>query len=334
MYNDIKVFIMELKIGNVLLKSNVIVAPLAGYTNKVYREIMHKAGAGMVCCEMVSAKGLFYENKKTFDMLEVGDEGVCSMQIFGYEVSDLVNAAKILDKETKCDIIDINMGCPVKKVTATGAGSSLLKDVNHIYDIVKAVCDNVQKPVTVKIRAGWDHNHINCVEVAKAIEKGGASAIIIHGRTKSDLYTGKCNLDYIKMVKDAVSIPVIGNGDIKSYDDALKMIEYTKCDGIMIGRASLGNPWLISEIVAKLDGKEYIMPTNKDKIDMLIYHFNELVKLKGKKIAVLEMRSMAGWYVKGMKNIKEYKRALVNVKTKDEFLELIDIYLVGEASND
>lgn len=321
---------MELKIGNVTLKSNVIVAPLAGYTNKVYREIMHDAGAGMVCCEMVSAKGLLYENQKTFDMLEVGDEGICSMQIFGFEVSDMVNAAIILDKETKCDIIDINMGCPVKKVTTTGAGSSLLKDVNHIYDIVKAVCENVSKPVTVKIRAGWDHTHINCAEVAKAAERAGASAIIIHGRTKTDLYSGKCNLDYIKMVKEAVNIPVIGNGDIKSYEDAIRMMEYTKCDGVMIGRASLGNPWLISEIVARLDGKEYKLPTNQDKINMLVHHFNELVNLKGEKLAVLEIRSMAGWYVKGMKDTKEYKRALVSVKTKEEFLDLIDKYLMNK----
>ena len=318
---------MELKIKNITLPSKVIVAPLAGYTNKVYREIMHKAKAGMVCCEMVSAKGLLYENKKTFEMLEIGDEGICSMQLFGPEVEDLVKAAIILDKETKCDIIDINMGCPVKKVYTTGAGSALLKDPLHIYEIVKAVCDNVAKPVTVKIRAGWDKQHINCDQVAKACEKAGASAIIIHGRTKADLYSGKVNLDYIKMVKDAVSIPVIGNGDIKSYEDAIRMMEYTGCDGVMIGRATLGNPWLVEEIVDKMEGIEYKKPTDKEKIDMLVYHFNELVKLKGEKIAVLEMRSMASWYVKGMKNVKEYKRALVNVKTKDEFLSLIDQYL-------
>lgn len=318
---------MELKIRDLVLPSKVIVAPLAGYTNKVYREIMHKAKAGMVCCEMVSAKGLLYENKKTFEMLTIGDEGICSMQLFGSDVNDLVKAAIILDKETKCDIIDINMGCPVKKVYTTGAGSALLKDPNHIYDIVKAVCDNVSKPVTVKIRAGWDHQHINCVEVAKMAQKAGASAIIIHGRTKSDLYSGKVNLDYIKMVKENVSIPVIGNGDIKSYEDAMQMMNYTGCDGVMIGRATLGNPWLVEEIVCKIEGIDYKKPTNQEKIDMLIYHFNELVKLKGEKLAVLEMRSMAGWYVKGMENIKEYKRALVSVKTKDEFLKLIDEYL-------
>lgn len=319
---------MELKIKNITLPSNIIVAPLAGYTNKVYREIMHKALAGMVCCEMVSAKGLLYENKKTFEMLEIGDEGVCSMQLFGSEVDDLVKAAIILDKETKCDVIDINMGCPVKKVYSTGAGSALLKDPKHIYEIVKAVCNSVSKPVTVKIRTGWDHQHINCGEVAKAIEKAGASAIIIHGRTKSDLYSGKVNLDYIKMVKEAVKIPVIGNGDIKSYEDAVHMMEYTGCDGVMIGRATLGNPWLVEEIVTRMKGLDYKKPTDKEKINMLVYHFNELVKLKGEKIAVLEMRSMAGWYVKGMKNIKEYKRALVSVKTKEEFLDLIDKYLI------
>ena len=325
---------MEFKIGNLTLPSRVFVAPLAGYTNKVYREIMHQFKAGMVASEMVSAKGLLYDNKKTFEMLDVGDEGICSMQLFGSEVDDLVKAAIILDCETKCDIIDINMGCPVKKVYTTGAGSALLKDPKHIYEIVKAVCENVSKPVTVKIRAGWDHQHINCAEVARMAEKAGASAIIIHGRTKSDLYSGKVNLDYIKMVKDAVKIPVIGNGDIKSYEDAIQMMEYTGCDAVMIGRATLGNPWLIEEIVSKMEGLPYEAPTDDDKIQMLIYHFNELVKLKGEKLAVLEMRSMAGWYVKGMDNVKEYKRALVSVKTKDEFLELIDKYLIGRKQND
>ena len=320
---------MKLRIGNLELKSNVICAPLAGYTNKVYREIMHQAGSGMECAEMVSAKGLMYDNKKTFEMLEVGENEVCSMQIFGSEVDDLVNAAKILDKDTKCSVIDINMGCPVHKVTCTGAGASLLKSPNHIYEIVKAVCDNVHKPVTVKIRAGWDHLHINCIEVSKLIEQAGASAIIIHGRTKSDLYSGKVNLDYIKMVKEAVSIPVIGNGDIKSYEDAIKMIEYTHCDGVAIGRGCLGNPWLISEIVAKMNGRDYVYPSNKEKIETLIDHFEKLVLLKGEKIAVLEMRSMASWYVKGMPNAKEFKRALVSVKTKKEFLDIIDKYLLN-----
>ena len=325
---------MELKIKNITLPSRVIVAPLAGYTNKVYREIMHAHKAGMVCCEMVSAKGLLYENQKTFDMLEIGDEGICSMQIFGSTPEDLVVAAKILDKETKCDIIDINMGCPVKKVTSTGAGSALMKDPKLVYEIVKAVTSNVSKPVTVKIRAGWDHKSINCDVIAKAAEAGGASMITIHGRTRSDLYSGKVNLDYIKMVKEAVSIPVIGNGDIKSYEDAIKMMEYTGCDGVMIGRATLGNPWLIDDIVSRMEGLPFNKPTKSDKINMLTYHFNQLVKLKGEKIAVLEMRSMAGWYVKGMKNVKEYKRALVNVKTKEEFLDLIDKYLMSGEYND
>lgn len=325
---------MGLKIGNLELSSRVIVAPLAGYTNKVYREIMHQFNAGMVCCEMVSAKGLLYDNKKTIEMLEVGDEGICSMQLFGSSPDEMAKAAIILDKSTRCDVIDINMGCPVKKVVSTGAGSALLKDPKLVYEIVKKVVDSVNKPVTVKIRAGWDHKSINCDLVAKAIEKAGASGIVIHGRTKTDMYSGKVNLDYIKMVKDAVSIPVIGNGDIKCYDDAIKMMEYTGCDGVMIGRATLGNPWLVQEIVSKMEGSTYIQPTKIQKIEMMKHHFDELVKLKGERIAVLEMRSMAGWYVKAMKNVKEYKRALVNVKTKEEFLELIDKYLLVKEEND
>lgn len=310
-------------IGNIQIKGKVILAPLAGYTNMVYRKIMKQAGASLVYSEMISAKGLLYDNDKTWDLTIVdSDEHPVSLQLFGGEVDDLVKASILIDKESKGDIIDLNMGCPVKKVLKANSGAYLLQDVVNIEKIVSAVVKAVSKPVTVKIRAGWDHNHINCVEVAQACERAGASAIAIHGRTKSDLYHGKVNLDYIKMVKDSVKIPVIGNGDIKSLNDAINMLEYTNVDAIMIGRGSLGNPWLISEIDAYLQGKPYTPPTKQEKINVMLKHLQNLIALKGEKLAILEMRSLAAWYVKGFSNSKEFRQRLKDINTYLEFQEI------------
>lgn len=318
------------KIKDVEIKNKIVVAPMAGYTNMVYRNIAKQMGVGLVYTEMVSAKGLVYDNDKTKEMLKISDiEHPVSVQLFGGEVEDLVKAAIYIDKYTDADIIDFNMGCPVKKVLKSNAGSKLLQNSDYIYEIVKSVVDNVSKPVTVKIRAGWDHNSINCVEVAKKAELAGASAIAIHGRTKSDLYRGKVNLDYIKMVKDNVNIPVIGNGDIKSIEDAVKMIEYTNCDGIMIGRGGLGNPWLLRDLVDYFGGNELKShPTNEEKITMLRYHLDELVRLKGEKIAILEMRSLASWYTKGFPSGKEFRQKLVKINTHNEFIDLVNTLLV------
>lgn len=315
-------------IKDIDIKGKIVLAPMAGYTNKVYRKIAKEMGASLVYSEMVSSKGLIFENKKTFEMIDVGhDESPVSLQLFGGDVDEMIQAAKIIDKESDCDIIDINMGCPVKKVLKANSGSCLLLDVKKIEDMVRGVVNAVSKPVSVKIRAGWDHSSINVASVAKAIERAGASVIAVHGRTKSDLYRGHVNLDYIKMAKESVSIPVIGNGDIKSVADAIKMLEYTKCDAIMIGRGTFGNPWLIKEIYAYLNNEEFTPPTKQEKIDMLLRHFNDLVKLKGEKIAILEMRSLAAWYVKGFVNSKEFKQKLVYIKTIDEFYEIVKLYL-------
>lgn len=319
-----------MKIGNINIDGKVVLAPLAGYTNKVYRTIMKETGASLVYSEMVSAKGLLYDNDKTWELLQVDEnEHPMGLQLFGSDPQEMAAAAKILDQNTACDIIDINMGCPVRKVLKAYSGSYLLKDTTLIYDIVSNVVKSVHKPVTVKFRAGWDHQQINCVEVAQTLERAGASAIMIHGRTKSDLYSGKVNLDYIKMVKDSVKIPVIGNGDIKSLDDAIKMIDYTKVDAIAIGRGSLGNPWLIEEIDCYFKNKQYTPPTRDDKIKMLLRHFNDLIALKGEKIAVLEMRSLASWYVKGFSFSKEFKQKLVYVKNKVEMMNIINDYLIN-----
>ena len=316
-----------MKIGNIELKNNLILAPLAGYTNRAYREIMKSFGVGLVFSEMVSAKGLVYENDKTFEYLISSNlERPIAIQLFGSEESDLKKATEIVTNSNYADIIDINMGCPVKKVIKQGAGSALLSDIDKIYNLTRTVVTNTNLPVSVKIRAGIDHNHINCIEVAKAIESAGASLITIHGRTKSDGFTGKVNLDYIKMVKDNVNIPVIGNGDVKSYEDYQNMLEYTNCDGVMIGRATLGNPWVLEEILTNKKRKI----CRQERIDMIRRHYILLKELKSTHIALLEMRSLSIWYLKGIPNTKEYRLRIMQSKSEQEFLKIIEEIEAGE----
>ena len=314
-----------MKIGDIELKNKIIIAPLAGYTNIAYRKIYKEMGASLVFSEMISAKGLLYENDKTWELTNTSDaEHPVAIQLFGGDAIDMHNATLMLDKRDDIDIIDINMGCPVRKVLKAGGGSAIIEDPKKVYEIVKAVVSATSKPVTVKIRAGVDHNNINCVEVAKMIEAAGAKMITIHGRTRSDMYHGKVNLDYIKMVKEAVKIPVVGNGDIKTIEDAKKMIEYTGCDAIMIGRATLGNPWFIRDLVDYFNGEKLKeSPTALEKIDMMEYQFNEMLKIKSEKNAVLEMRTLANYYVKGFKKAKELKMRIVSLKTKNEFYQFI-----------
>lgn len=315
-----------MKIGNIELKNKIIIAPLAGYTNEAYRIIMKEAGASLTYTEMISAKGLIFNSDNTWELTRINkDEHPVSLQLFGGDVEDLVKAAILIDQNTNCDIIDINMGCPVRKVLKAQSGSYLLQHVALIEDIVSSVVRAVVKPVTIKIRAGINHDNINVIEVAKAIERAGASAIAIHGRTQSDLYKGKVNLEFIKMVKESVAIPVIGNGDIKTIEDAVEMFAYTKCDAIMIGRASLGNPWFIQNLVSFFDGKnEFIEPTKNERIDMIIRHYQMLKKMKTDYIALLEMRSLSSFYLKTISGVKEYRQLLVNVKTEKEFFEILE----------
>lgn len=310
-----------------IIKGKVIIAPLAGYTNASFRHIMKEFGADLVYTEMVSSKGLIYESVQTLDYIKLEDfEKPVSVQLFGGDIDDLVKATIITLQKSNPDIIDINMGCPIKKVTKQGAGSDLLKDPQKVYEMVKAVKEVSTVPVSIKIRAGINHDSINCVEIAKAAERAGVDLICIHGRTKSDLYSGKCNLDYIKMVKDAVSVPVIGNGDIKSVEDAIKMIEYTNCDYIMVGRGCLGNPYLIRELKNYFEGNNQIInPTVHEKCDLIKYNYKLLKQLKGERIALLEMRSLAAFYFKSMKNVKQYKIMLNQVKVEKDFYDLIDL---------
>ena len=311
-----------MKIGKFELKNKVIIAPLAGYTNYSYRKIMREFGASLCYTEMISAKGINFKNKRTLEMTKVEeDDHLVNMQLFGGTKEDLVKAAIYIDKYSDCDIIDLNMGCPVKKVLKAKSGSYLLKDPDNIYEIVKAVVESVSKPVTVKIRLGQTKNTINVLEVSKKIEKAGASAICIHGRTQSDLYKGKANYDYIKLVKEQVKIPVIANGDIKSIEDAEYVLDYTKCDAIMIGRSSIGNPWLIQNMVNHFEGKELLEPTAIERIQMVKKHYELLKNEMGAKLAILNLRSLFSRYLKGL-DVKEYKLRLMKITKEQEMNDL------------
>lgn len=318
------------KIGNVEIKNNVCLAPMAGICNSAFRRIAKEMGVGLVFAEMVSDKAIMYDSKKTKDMLYMTEyERPIAQQIFGSDKESFVIAAQKIYEIMKPDIIDINMGCPVPKVAVKSqAGSALLKNPEKIREIVSSVVKVVPCPVTVKIRSGWDKNSINAVEVAKICEEAGACAITVHPRTRAQGYEGKADWNIIKEVKENVNIPVIGNGDIKSVDDAIRMINETGCDAVMIGRGSLGNPYIFKEITYYLEtGKRLDKQTSKEKLEMCLKHFNYLLEIKNEKVAVLEMRTHAAWYIKGMKNSSEIKNKIFKCQKKEELIELLENYI-------
>lgn len=303
---------------------------MAGISNTSYRKIIKEMGAGLIYAEMVSDKAITYGNEKTFDLLKMDEtERPIAQQIFGSDIDSFVTAAKKIEQEMKPDIIDINMGCPVPKIAVRSqAGASLLKNPEKIYEIVKAVVESVDIPVTVKIRSGWDNNSINAVEVAKQIEKAGAKAITIHARTRAQGYSGKADWKIIKQVKESVNIPVIGNGDVTSCYLAKEMLDKTGCDAVMIGRGVLGNPWLIKECVEYLDNgtiPNEVSP--KEKIAMLKRHFDLLVQDKSERQAILEIRTHALWYIKGLKGSASIKNQICQTKNKEEMFDILDNYL-------
>ncbi|WP_034750081.1 tRNA dihydrouridine synthase DusB [Halalkalibacter wakoensis] len=309
-----------LKIGNVELKNQVVLAPMAGVCNPAFRLIAKEFGAGLVCAEMVSDKAILQGNERSLSMLYVDErEKPLSLQIFGGERETLVEAAKFVDKHTNADIIDINMGCPVPKITKCDAGARWLLDPNKIYEMVAATVEAVDKPVTVKMRIGWDSDHIYAVENARAVERAGGSAVAVHGRTRVQMYEGKADWSIIKEVKDSIKIPVIGNGDITTPQEARRMLDEAGVDGVMIGRAALGNPWMLYQTIQYLEnGTLADEPTPREKMDVCMVHLDRLIKLKGENVAVHEMRKHAAWYLKGIRGNGRVRDKINNFESRDD----------------
>ncbi|WP_342433831.1 tRNA dihydrouridine synthase DusB [Neobacillus sp. FSL H8-0543] len=315
-----------LKIGDIELKNQVVLAPMAGICNSAFRLTVKEFGAGLVCAEMVSDKGIVLKNAKTMNMLYIDEaEKPLSLQIFGGEKETLVEAAQFVDRNTNADIIDINMGCPVPKITKCDAGAKWLLDPNKIYEMVSAVVEAVDKPVTVKMRMGWDEKHIYAVKNAQAIERAGGKAVSLHGRTRVQMYEGTANWDIIKEVKQSVNIPIIGNGDVQTPQDAKRMLEETGCDGVMIGRAALGNPWMIYRTVQFLEtGKLMGEPSVREKMDVCILHLDRLIALKNENVAVREMRKHAAWYLKGVRGNAKVRNGINECETRDHLVSLLN----------
>ena len=328
-----KIYNESWKIGDIEIKNKIVLAPMAGITNKAFLTTAKEFGAGLVVTEMISDKGIEHRNKKTLEMMDF--EGVphpLSMQIFGGEVDTLVEAAKFVESNTVADIIDINMGCPVPKVTKNEAGSRLLLDPDKVYDVVSAVSKAISRPLTVKIRIGWDDDHLFAVENAKAIEAGGGAAVSMHARTKAQAYTGNAqeNWHWLKKLTDNVNIPVIGNGDVKTPEDAKRMIDETGVTAVMMGRAALGNPWILHRTEHYLRTGELLAePTVAEKMEIAKLHLARLVELKGDNLASREFRQHAAYYLKGASRAAQVKVAVNQAESQAEIITILDNFVSG-----
>lgn len=319
-------YLKKLKIGKLELENNLILAPMAGVTDLPFRSICKEFGPGLVCTEMVSSKAIFYDDQKTKLLMNTkGEKRPISIQIFGSDEETMGYASKYVSK--LADIVDINMGCPAPKVVKNGDGSKLLLDIEKAEKIIKSVVKNSDKPVTLKMRKGWDLNNIVAVEFAKMAEKTGISAITIHGRTRSEMYSGKTDLDIIKKVKESVNIPVIGNGDIIDEESALHMFEYTGVDGIMIGRGTFGNPWIFEKIKYYLEtGKKLSEISNEEKLRILKKHIGLELKEKEEITAIREMRKHIAWYTKNMPNSSEFRNEINKIEEKEKLIKKVEEY--------
>ena len=321
-------YLKKLKIGNVELENNLILAPMAGVTDLPFRKICKEFGPGLVCTEMVSSKAIYHDDTKTKLLMNTeGERRPISMQIFGSDEETMGYAAKYVSE--RADIVDINMGCPAPKVVKNGDGSKLLLDIEKAEKVIKAVVKNSTKPVTLKIRKGWDCEHIVATEFAQMAEQAGVSAITIHGRTRTEIYSGKADLDTIKKVKDSVNIPVIGNGDVVDEESALKMFEYTGVDGIMIGRGTFGNPWIFAKIKHFLEtGGKLPDASNEEKLRVIKEQIQLELENKPEVTAIREMRKHIAWYTKNMPNSSEFRCEINKIEDKDKLINIVEEYFI------